>query len=183
MSKYKFLKSIHIFKDYKGFSLPEFAFAGRSNVGKSSLINALVNSKIAHTSKTPGKTKSINFFLIEDRYVLADLPGYGYAKVSKEEIFKWKELVESYITYSEKLRMVFIVIDIQRGPEEEEINLMDWLSHIKKPYRVIFSKIDRLSKNELRHKMINYESLKPIYFSSLNKFGKREIIKIIEEVL
>lgn len=181
--KVKFIKSIHNFKDYNGFNLPEFAFAGRSNVGKSSLINTIVNIKIAHTSKKPGKTKSINFFLIEDKYIFADLPGYGYAKVSKEEILRWKELIESYISQSKHLKVVFILIDIFRGLESEEIALIEWLNYIKKPYKIIFTKIDKLSKNELNEKIKIYSDYNPIYFSSLTKAGKKDLIRYIEEVV
>ncbi|MCX7991604.1 MAG: ribosome biogenesis GTP-binding protein YihA/YsxC [Proteobacteria bacterium] len=181
--KVKFLKSIYDFKDYKGFNLPEFAFAGRSNVGKSSLINTLVNTKIAHTSKTPGKTRAINFFLIEDKYVLADLPGYGYAKITKEAQLSWKELIENYITSSKNLKILFILADISRGLEDEELTLIDWLKYIKRPYKIIFTKTDKLSRNELRTKINTYKDLSPLYFSSVNNEGKRELIKFIEEAL
>lgn len=178
--KVKFLNSISNFADYKGFNLPEFAFAGRSNVGKSSLINTLVNTKIAYTSKKPGKTRLINFFLIEEKFVFADLPGYGYAKVSKEEMLKWKNLIESYISNSKNLKTVFILIDINRGLEQEEITLMDWLNFLKKPYKIIFTKIDKLSKNELNKKIKFFSDFNPIYFSSLTKTGRKELISYIE---
>ncbi len=181
--KVEFLKSLFDFKDYKGFGLPEFAFAGRSNVGKSSLINCLLNTKIAHTSKTPGKTRSINFYLIENRYILTDLPGYGYAKVSHQEMLKWKNLVESYISQARELRMVFVLSDILRGLEDEEEMLLDWLKILRKPSKIIFTKIDRLSKNEMIKKMNELNWLSPIYFSSKTKEGKQKVIKILEELV
>lgn len=183
MIKVQFLKSINNSNDYKGFNLPEFAFAGRSNVGKSSLINSIVNTKIAHTSKRPGKTRLINFFLVQEKYIFADLPGYGYAKVSKEEILKWKQLIEGYISHSKNLRTVFILVDITRGIEQEEMALIDWLNYIKKPYKIIFTKVDKISKNELKEKIKTYSYLNPIFFSSATKFGKNELIKYIEGVI
>lgn len=178
--KVEFLRSIHNFKDYKGFNLPEFAFAGRSNVGKSSLINCLLNTKIAHTSKTPGKTRAINFFSVDGRYILADLPGYGYAKVSKDEMLKWKDLIEAYISHSKRLKTVFILVDILRGLEEEERMLIDWLNYLKKPSKIVFTKIDKLSKNELRKKIDELSDITPLFFSSKTKEGKKEILKLIE---
>lgn len=179
----EFLKSIYNFKDYKDYNLPELAFAGRSNVGKSSLINTLVNRKIAHTSKIPGKTRSINFYKIDNKLIFVDLPGYGYAKISKEAIVGWKELVESYITQSKNLKMIFLLVDISRGLEEEEHTLIDWLSYLKKPYKIIFTKIDKLSKSQLYEKIKEFSSLNPLFFSSKTKEGKSEFFKFLKGAL
>ncbi len=181
--KAEFIKSVYDFNDYKGFGLPEFAFAGRSNVGKSSLINCILNTRIAHTSKTPGKTRSINFYMVEKRFILTDLPGYGYAKVSNQEILRWKELVESYILKSKNLRMVFVLADIARGIEYEETMLLDWLKILRKPAQIVFTKIDRLSRSEMVKKDNELKWISPVYFSSKTKEGKKSIIKIIEDML
>ncbi len=129
--------------------MPEIAFAGRSNVGKSSLINTLINRKnLVKTSATPGKTRLINFFSINDRFIFVDLPGYGYAKVSKQERALWGPMVEAYLTGRQNLKGVIILQDIRRSPEAEEKDLADFLHHIGVPFFYIFTKADKLSKNK-----------------------------------
>lgn len=180
--KVEFLKSIYRIEDYKPFRLPEVAFAGRSNVGKSSLINTLLNCKIAHTSKKPGKTKAVNFFKVEDRLILVDLPGYGYSAVPKKLKGEWKELIEGYIENSPFLKMVFILVDAKRGIEEEEKQLMEWLEYLKRPFTIVFTKIDKLSKNEVAQLKKEMEDKNPIFFSSLTKVGKKEIFSKLKEL-
>lgn len=129
--------------------LPEIAFAGRSNVGKSSLINTLVNRKnLVKTSQTPGKTRLINFFAINDRFFFVDLPGYGYAKVSKKERSQWGPMVESYLTERENLKGVVILQDIRREPETEERDLVGFLNQVGLPFIYVLTKADKLSKNK-----------------------------------
>lgn len=129
--------------------MPEIAFAGRSNVGKSSLINTLINRKnLVKTSATPGKTRLINFFSINDRFVFVDLPGYGYAKVSKQERALWGPMVEAYLIGRQNLKGVILLQDIRRSPEAEEQDLADFLHHIGVPFFYIFTKADKLSKNK-----------------------------------
>jgi len=129
--------------------LPEVAFAGRSNVGKSSLINTLVNRKnLVKTSQTPGKTRLINFFAINDRFFFVDLPGYGYAKVSKKERSQWGPMVESYLTERENLKGVVILQDIRREPETEERDLVGFLNQVGLPFIYVLTKADKLSKNK-----------------------------------
>lgn len=133
---------------YPEGALPEIAFAGRSNVGKSSLINTLVNRKnLVKTSATPGKTRLVNFFAINGHFVFVDLPGYGYAKVSKQERARWKPMVESYLTGRTQLRGVILLQDIRRDPGAEEQDLIDFLHHANLPALLVFTKADKLSGN------------------------------------
>lgn len=130
-------------------SLPEVAFAGRSNVGKSSAINRLVGRRgLARTSSTPGRTQQLNFFGIDDRLVLVDLPGYGYAKVSKAAREAWRPLVESYLGTRGVLAGVVLIVDVRRGLEEEEHQLLDFLAALDVPALVLATKIDKLNRGE-----------------------------------
>ncbi len=132
-------------------ALPQVAFAGRSNVGKSSLLNALTGQKhLARTSRTPGRTRGIVFFEIEARYAFADLPGYGFAKVSRDERDSWKILLESYFSTCTRLRKVYLLVDARRGPEEEERMLAEYLSAAGVPYRWVATKVDKLKRTELK---------------------------------
>jgi GTP-binding protein len=125
------------------------AFAGRSNVGKSSLLNALVGQKrLAHVSRTPGRTRGLGFFEIEGKFAFVDLPGYGYAKVSREEREAWKNLVEGYLSSCRRLRKVYLLVDVRRGPEEEERMLSSYLSELGIPCRWVGTKVDKLSAAE-----------------------------------
>ena len=139
-------------------ALPQVAFAGRSNVGKSSLLNALTGQKhLARTSRTPGRTRGIVFFEIEGRYAFADLPGYGFAKVSRDERDSWKTLLESYFSASRHLKKVYLLVDIRRGPEEEERMLAEYLSAAGVPYRWIATKADKLKQSELKGAIARFE--------------------------
>lgn len=131
-------------------SLPQVAFAGRSNVGKSSLLNALVgHSRLARVGKTPGRTRGIALFEIEGRFAFADLPGYGFARVSRNERNTWKSLVEGYFSSCRLLRKVYLLVDVRRGPEEEERMLAEYLSSCGLPYRWVGTKADKLAAREL----------------------------------
>ena len=128
---------------------PEIAFAGRSNVGKSSLINKLVNRKrLVKTSNTPGRTQLINFFLINEALSLVDLPGYGYARVPAAVQKQWGPMVETYLASRPSLRGVLLVFDIRRVPGPEEHDLIRWLAHHRRPYRIVVTKTDKLSRNK-----------------------------------
>jgi GTP-binding protein len=130
-------------------SLPQVAFAGRSNVGKSSLLNALTGrAGLARVSRTPGRTRGIAFFVVEERFAIADLPGYGYAKVSRTERDAWKALVEGYFSTCPLLRKVFLLVDVRRGPEEEERILAEYLAARGRPYRWVGMKVDKLKGRE-----------------------------------
>jgi len=127
-------------------ALPEIAFAGRSNVGKSSLLNRLVRRKaFARVSRTPGRTRQINFFEINRRFVLVDLPGYGYARISKERRAEWRPLIEGYLRRSTSLRGVVQLIDVRRDPSDDDIQMLDFLSDLGTPTIVAITKVDKLS--------------------------------------
>ena len=133
---------------YPKLPQPEIAFAGRSNVGKSSLINRLLNQKIARTSHTPGRTRQLNFFTINQALTFVDLPGYGYAKVAKSERAAWQRLIEDYLIHAPNLCGVVIIIDIRRGPEKEEAALAEFLAHHNRPFLFVATKCDKLGRNQ-----------------------------------
>ncbi|HSL99413.1 MAG TPA: ribosome biogenesis GTP-binding protein YihA/YsxC [Candidatus Limnocylindria bacterium] len=135
---------------WSAITLPQVAFAGRSNVGKSSLLNALVgHSRLARVGKTPGRTRGIAFFEIEKRFVFADLPGYGFAKVSRTEREGWKKLVEGYFSGCRLLRKVYVLVDIRRGPQEDEEMLAEYLSSHGVAYRFVGMKADKVKPREI----------------------------------
>ena len=128
-------------------TLPEIAFAGRSNVGKSSLLNRLVRRKtFARVSRTPGRTREINFFEVNRQFVLADLPGYGYARISKERRAEWRPLIEGYLRRSPTLRGVVQLIDVRREPSDDDLQMLDFLSDVGAPTIIAITKVDKLSK-------------------------------------
>lgn len=130
--------------------LPEIAFAGRSNVGKSSLINTLVKQKgLARTSNTPGRTQEINFFVVNKRIGFIDLPGYGYAKVPEKVRKNWGPMIEAYLSGRQTLRLVVLILDVRRDPSEEDLQLIHWLSFYDLPFLIVLTKIDKVSRNEL----------------------------------
>ena len=127
--------------------LPEVAFAGRSNVGKSSLLNTLVRRKaFARVSRTPGRTREINFFRVNDSFVLADLPGYGYAKISKERKADWRPLIEGYLRRTASLAGVVLLLDIRRDPSEDDVSMLDFLAELQLPAVIVLTKTDKLSR-------------------------------------
>ena len=135
---------------YPPAELPEFAFAGRSNVGKSSLINTLVNrKKLVQTSSTPGKTRLINFFRVNDALMLVDLPGYGYARVSEAERQKWRPMVEQYLSGRKHLKAVIVILDARRDAGTADTQLLDWLARLGVPAIIAVTKCDKLSKTAL----------------------------------
>ena len=145
-------------KQYPNTDIPEFAFAGRSNVGKSSLINKLLNRKaLARVSGTPGKTVTINFYNIDDTIFLVDLPGYGYASRSKEEIKKWGNMIESYLNNREQIYQVFLLVDSRHKPSDQDKMMFDWIRACQESVVVIATKTDKLSKKQLE------ENLEMIY--------------------
>ncbi|HPB01497.1 MAG TPA: ribosome biogenesis GTP-binding protein YihA/YsxC [Bacteroidales bacterium] len=131
--------------------LPEFAFTGRSNVGKSSLINAMTGiNKLAKISSTPGKTQIINHFLIDNNWYLADLPGYGYARISKKTREKWQPMMREYLSRRENLMTTFVLIDSRLEPQKIDLEFIDWLGENSIPLALVFTKADKCSKNELK---------------------------------
>ncbi len=145
----EFIKSATQPAEYPLAQLPEIAFAGRSNVGKSSLINTLVNRKrLVKTSSTPGRTQLINFFEINQKIIFVDLPGYGYAKVPVSVRKKWGPMIETYLSGRKTLQAVVVILDIRRTPQQEELNLLGWLSHYAIAAIVVLTKTDKISKNK-----------------------------------
>jgi GTP-binding protein len=143
---------------YPPAALPEIAFAGRSNVGKSSLINTLLKRKgLARTSNTPGRTQEINFFSVNKRLYFIDLPGYGYAKVPEKIRKNWGPMIETYLSQRQTLRLVVLILDIRRDPSEEDRQLIGWLQFYRLPFSIVLTKIDKVSRNELgqRQRRIN----------------------------
>lgn len=141
---------------------PDIAFLGRSNVGKSSLINALLNRKgLARTSNTPGRTQSINFFLINERFYFADLPGYGYAKVSKSMRADWGKMAEEYLTDRQELALSIQLVDSRHAPTAQDKQLHEWLIFSNRPYIIVATKSDKLSNNELSQNLTIIEQAMP----------------------
>jgi len=172
--------------------MPEYAFVGRSNVGKSSLINMLLErKKLAKTSQSPGKTLLINHFLINKEWYLVDLPGYGYAKVSKSKREEIANIINKYVNNRSNLYCLFVLIDIRHSPQKIDLEFMEWLGQNKVPFTIIFTKADKLKKTKLEDSIENYKTslLKsweeiPEYFvsSSTSKAGREEILEYIEKL-
>ena len=171
-------------------TLPEIAFAGKSNVGKSSLINGLMNRKsFARTSATPGKTQSINFYNINQELYLVDLPGYGYAKVSEQEKKKWGQMIERYLHQSKQLRAVFLLIDIRHAPSANDKMMYDWI--LSQGYHpiIIATKLDKLKRSQVQKQIkvvrqglgLSKDSIL-IPFSAVTKQGRDEIWDLAEEI-
>ena len=169
--------------------MPEIAFAGKSNVGKSSLINGLLNRKsLARTSSQPGKTQTINYYNINHDLYIVDLPGYGYAQVSVEIRAKWGKMVERYLHTSKQLRLVFLLIDIRHEPSENDCIMYDWI--VKNGYEpvIIATKLDKIKRSQIqknlkiiRQKIQPVEGTIIIPFSAQTKQGKEEILQLIED--
>jgi len=148
--------------DEQGRYLPEVAFVGRSNVGKSSLINHLTQNKsLARVSSTPGKTQMINFFTFHSTLMLVDLPGYGFAKVAKEVKHQWGEMIQDYLQNRSQLKLILVLCDSRHPPSAEDLQFAEWATYFQKPYFVIFTKTDKLSKNELRAQKEKWRDLFP----------------------
>lgn len=169
----------------------EIAFAGKSNVGKSSLINGLLNRKaLARTSSQPGKTQTINFYRINDAFYFVDLPGYGYAKVSASEREKWGKMVERYLHTSEKLVLVFLLLDIRHEPSANDKMMYDWILHNGFTPVIIATKLDKIKRSQLQKnlkiirtklEMAKEDLIFP--YSALSKQGREEILDYIEKIL
>jgi len=176
---------------YPDNNLPEFIMLGRSNVGKSSFLNTIVNRKnMARISSKPGKTNTINFFNIENKFYLVDVPGYGYADTSKEEIRKFGLMVEEYLQKRQELKRVFLLVDLRHKPTNDDKIMYDFLKYYQIPVTVVATKSDKVSSRE---KTKNLNQIKEtldivvgdniVEFSSINKVGRDEILKIIEEII
>ena len=171
---------------------PEYAFIGRSNVGKSSLINMLCNHKnMAKTSSMPGKTLLINHFIINNEWYLVDLPGYGFAKRSKSVQKQLEQMISSYILLREQLVNVFVLIDIRHEPQKIDLEFIEWLGQSNIPFSIVFTKADKLSQGKAKQNVTNYlnklsetwEELPPHFItSSENKLGREDVLNYIEQI-
>ena len=177
----EFLLSASTTRQFPAATLPEIAFAGRSNVGKSTLINSLLNrKKLVKTSATPGKTQLINFFKINDQFYFVDLPGYGYAKVPESVRRKWQNLVEAYLSERETLRKVVLIIDCRHNPTMHDMQLLEWLEYYQRPSLIVASKIDKLKRGQVQNHLEKIQrdlsiASVPIGHSSM-QHGRREEI-------
>lgn len=188
-----FLLSNTDYKNCPDNKLPDIAFIGRSNVGKSSLINMLAQkSNLAMTSATPGKTQLINHFLINNKWHLVDLPGYGYARLSKEQRGKMELMIKSYLIERETLHFTFVLIDIRHAPQAIDIAFLEWLGTNQVPFAIVFTKTDKISQTAASRNVAAYkeklkdtwEELPPIFLTSSEKnIGRDEILTYIEQIL
>lgn len=171
--------------------MPEYAFIGRSNVGKSSMLNMLTNHKgLAKISGKPGKTRLINHFLINENWYVVDLPGYGFAKVSKSEVAKWDKMIRNYLMQRENLMTVFLLIDSRLEPQKNDLEFMEWLAVSQIPFVILFTKTDKMGVNQLQSNIANYkkkllqeweEMPQYILTSSVSKLGKEDVLAYVEE--
>ncbi len=178
-------------EQYPDTTVPELAFAGKSNVGKSSMINALLNRKsLARTSSSPGKTQTINFYNVNDVLNLVDLPGYGYAKVSKTEKEKWGKMIETYLGTREQLKEVILLVDIRHEPNANDIQMYDWIKSYGYTGYVIATKADKISKSQrikqknIIKKVLNVDDLSLIIdFSSSEKLNVEKVWELFENII
>ncbi len=192
IKKAEFVVSNSDVKKLPGEPLPEYAFIGRSNVGKSSLINMLTNKKnLAKTSSTPGKTQLINHFKINDNWFLVDLPGYGYAKTSKTNRKKFQKLITDYFKTRKNLVNAFVLVDSRLEPQKIDLEFMEWLGKNRIPFSIVFTKADKLSSSQLaknikkyQQKMLTRWESMPKYFitSSQDKRGRKEMLEYIGQL-
>lgn len=178
-------------KQYPKESYPEFAFVGRSNVGKSSLIRSLLNrKKLVRISSTPGKTREINFFRINDTLMFADLPGYGFARVTPALQNKWKTMIEEYLTKRKPLLAIVFIVDIRRKPTELDLTLKEWLEDLGRPYILVITKSDKLSGTErskqtkiIKAAFRGEQTLATVTYSSKNHLGRKELWSDIQKLI
>ncbi|OYD26990.1 GTP-binding protein [Mycoplasma testudineum] len=183
---WKFIKSSSSKDNWFKHNGSEACFLGRSNVGKSSLLNALANQKIARTSNTPGRTRLVNFFESDSKKIIVDLPGYGYAKMSKVNQIKLWKMINEYISEREQLNMIFLLIDSRRGIQEEEIEIMKTFNDLKKAFTLVFTKVDKINQSQL-HKIKQEVSLlefnpEVVYTSSEKRKNIKNLLSILEQI-
>ena len=192
ITKAEFLMSNTRIDKLPNESLPEYAFIGRSNVGKSSLINMLVQRRgLAKTSSVPGKTVAINHFIVNDAWYLVDLPGYGYAQHSKKTREQWRVMINNYISRRRNLVCTFVLVDSRLEPQNNDLGFMEWLGESQVPFCIVFTKADKVSNAELERNVAafkaklleEWEELPPIFItSSEKKAGRSEVLDYIEQI-
>ncbi|MCD7740245.1 MAG: ribosome biogenesis GTP-binding protein YihA/YsxC [Candidatus Gastranaerophilales bacterium] len=187
ITKAKFITSAPALKDCPELNLPEFALVGRSNVGKSSFINSIVNIKgLAKTSNTPGKTKLINLFNVNDLFIFADLPGYGYAKVSGKMQNQWQKSLEQYLLKRKSIVSIIQLVDSRHPLQKNDIQMADWLKFNNLPSFVVASKIDEIPKSQIKNTLIKFENelnLDVLPFCKFNNFYNKDILIKIDELI
>ena len=196
MSKARFIKTAILPQDYpilrnaKGQILPEIAVAGRSNVGKSSLLNHLFHTKhLVKTSSTPGKTQALNFFIFEDHLAFADLPGYGYAQVSQSVRKQWGPMVQTYLEKRETLKLVLFLIDIRRVPNQDDLQFLDWIVQSQKGMILVLTKVDKVNLNERKANTVKIldalgaSNIHYVYYSTTQNKGRKELLAMIADAL
>jgi|688.fasta_scaffold26418_7 GTP-binding protein len=196
IKKASFIKSAILPKDYprvkdsRGSTLPEIAVAGRSNVGKSTLLNHLFQSQnLVKTSSTPGKTQMLNFFSVDDALIFVDLPGYGYAQVPMQVRKQWGPMVESYLMHRPELKVVLCLFDIRRVPNDEDRLMMEWAVKAEKSVILVLTKVDKVSANEKKNNTLKilqafpYENLHYVHYSATKNVGRKELIAMLFEAL
>jgi GTP-binding protein len=190
ISSAQFVKSAVTTSQYPPADLPEIAFTGRSNVGKSSLINTLVNRKhLVKTSSTPGRTQLINFFIINEAFSFVDLPGFGYAKVPAAIRKSWGPMIETYLSTRKTLKGVVLIMDIRRIPGMQELNFIEWLRYYTIPGILVLTKSDKLSKNkQITQRRAIADALgvpieEPILFSAKSRMGKDDLWDALERLI
>jgi GTP-binding protein len=187
----EFVKSAETPSQYPPGDMPEVAFVGRSNVGKSSLINCILQrKKLAHTSNTPGRTQLINFFLVNKSSLFVDLPGYGYAKVPGTIRKKWGPMIETYLQTRESLRLVVMILDIRRDPAQDDLSLIEWFGHYGIPVFFVLTKADKLSKSNrmqrqaaIRKQLELSPGQEPLLFSAKSGEGADTLRREIQKTL
>lgn len=188
-NKAEFYRSYGTFSQLPPSELPEFAFSGRSNVGKSSLINKIFNRKsLAKVSSVPGKTATINFYSLDGCYMV-DLPGYGYAKVAKSDKDRWSGLIEGYLNSDRQLMLVFQLIDMRHPPSKDDMMMLEYLIETECPFVIVFTKADKLSKKQREERLAgfakeipSFEDITSVVFSAETGEGADEIRSIISEL-
>lgn len=186
----KFVKSVANSNNILIDEFNQIAFVGRSNVGKSSLLNMLTNnSKLARTSSTPGRTRLINYFLINNGFYFVDLPGYGYAKAEKKQVYSWQAMLEPYLIKNEKLKCVCVLLDIRITPTLQDEQMIDFLNYYQIPYILVATKADKFGKSKIKpmalklanHLKVASGNIYPI--SSVNGYGRQELLDKLEQFI
>lgn len=187
----RFLKSMKSKADYPSLDMPEIAICGKSNVGKSSLVNYLTNhSKLAKISSNPGKTRLVNFFVVNEEFLLVDLPGYGFARVSKTEQQSWSKMIEGYLSHSKQLRALLILLDIRHTPTADDKLMFEWAAHFGTSVIIVATKADKIAKtkrfaqlNLLKNSVSGGVDYPIVAVSSSNRFGAESLLDEIEKAL